>query len=285
MSCSNNLRQQGLALHNHHDSRGSLPAGVIVRDVDWISNANSALLPYLEQGNLQGLVDQQEPIWKAPPEVARTKLAIFSCPSDSSSLFTLPYSPGPIGKEHATSSYGHSKGVNDALCKLRLREPWAHTFGVFNVNSTIRFAEIHDGTTSTIAIGEAASGKPVCHGVGCDAPHPVHGAEHGWLMGPYNLPSIHQGSGFVYSGMFCSTVEPLNKPVTTDSMFAPRGWSDCRGSLDDGPHWVSNFRSFHQGGGFFLMADGSVQFIPDTIDTRTYRALSTIQGADIALLD
>ena len=56
-------------------------------------------------------------------------------------------------------------------------------------------------------------------------------------------------------------------------------------SIDGGPHWVSNFRSFHQGGAFFLMADGSVHFVNDTIDMKTYRGLSTIQGGEPVTLD
>ena len=88
------------------------------------------------------------------------------------------------------------------------------------------------------------------------------------------------------SGIHCSTVEPLNKEVVTDSLLAgPADVFNCTPSIEGGPHRVSNFRSFHRGGAFFLMADGSVHFIHDSIDMKVYRALSTIQGGDIAVLD
>ena len=52
----------------------------------------------------------------------------------------------------------------------------------------------------------------------------------------------------------------------------------------DGYHVTSNFRSDHPGGCNFLMADGSVQFINETIDLLLYQQLSTINGGEIVVL-
>ena len=65
---------------------------------------------------------------------------------------------------------------------------------------------------------------------------------------------------------------------------------NCRPSLDPdgsgpltggGVHRTSNFRSDHPGGSNFLMADGSVHFVQDTLDMQVYRAMSTIRGSEV----
>ena len=52
-------------------------------------------------------------------------------------------------------------------------------------------------------------------------------------------------------------------------------------SYRGGPHWASNFRSQHTGGGQFLYTDGSVRFVNETIDLFVYRGLSTIRAGEV----
>ena len=93
--------------------------------------------------------------------------------------------------------------------------------------------------------------------------------------------------GFRYSGGFGSSLEPINKTPVTDSFYKVLGgeFLDCRASTDGGPHWVSNFRSFHPGGASFLFSDASVQFFSETINMKVYRGLSTIQGAEVVAIE
>ena len=88
--------------------------------------------------------------------------------------------------------------------------------------------------------------------------------------------------GFVYSGNKCSTVERLNKSPVTDSVHDVARTFDCRPSWAGGPHWTTNFRSFHPSGALFQYVDGSVRWISESIDMSTYRGLSTIRGGEIA---
>ncbi len=106
-----------------------------------------------------------------------------------------------------------------------------------------------------------------------------------WITGEINNSGLF-AAGLVGAGIYGCTVEALNKNPVTDSMVSIENafldLVDCRASYDGGPHRNSNFRSAHTGGGHFLMADGSVQFISENIDLALYRALSSTQGGEVA---
>ncbi|MEM4724839.1 MAG: DUF1559 domain-containing protein, partial [Candidatus Hadarchaeum sp.] len=119
MTCANNLRQLGVAVHNFHSDQGKLPPGYFGPDPSefdrfpehlhrgqWVGHF-PMLLPYLEQGNLYRQlqvdfnayrVSELPWFWKPGPvshhenySVARTKLRMFLCPSAPS----YDVKPGP----------------------------------------------------------------------------------------------------------------------------------------------------------------------------------------------
>jgi prepilin-type processing-associated H-X9-DG protein len=151
---------------------------------------------------------------------------------------------------------------------------------MFAFNSFLRISQITDGASNTFLLGEAAGGYPICHGIGCTTPYPSGLSVHFWLVGGHSQPGW-VASGFVYSGNECSTVERLNKVAVTDSVHDVANTFNCTPSFRGGPHWVTNFRSFHPGGANFLYVDGSIRWTKQTIATPVYRALSTIQGGEI----
>jgi hypothetical protein len=122
----------------------------------------------------------------------------------------------------------------------------------------------------------------MCSGIGCTIPDPSVRSTHSWLVGGTSVETLF-AIGFRYSGFYVSTVERLNKRPVTDSraMVSNDAIFDCRASFDGGPHWGTNARSVHAGGGEFLLCDGSVRFISEAIDVGLYRGLSTICGAEI----
>src|SRR5262249_49473903 len=249
--------------------------------------ANVALLPYLEQGNLKDLLDPSVPWFFISPGVATQQLPIFTCPSDlapPSTTYPFIESFGlPVGGTFGNSSYGHSIGVTDALCfSAGLGgPPITSESGLFAFHSFYRMRDIRDGSSNTFAIGEAASGFPICAGIGCTNPDPAgQTSSHGWLLGGHGQPTW-DAAGFVYSGNKCSTVEKMNKTPVTNSNHDVAKTFDCTPSFRGGPHWVSGFRSFHSGGCNFLFCDGSVRFVGDSIDLALYRGLSTIRGGEV----
>lgn len=149
----------------------------------------------------------------------------------------------------------------------------------------------------------------VCQGDGrlvvpeVPVPYPTYQA---WFMTPSVQPAVDANA--VVASPFGCTLPRLNvRPVShtviglssTEPLDIINAMSNCRPSFDfDGPdgngqtsespapdslHSTSGFRSDHPGGANFLFGDGAVRFIQDTIDLPTYRALSSIQGAETNL--
>lgn len=292
----NNLRQIGLALQNFHSVKSQFPAGSEVTftspaDMQVLANANTQLLPYMEQAALENAYDSKLPWWMQSPEVAQTIVSIMLCPSSDQSLVSAPHlgTVGrnyPVGETFAPTHYIYSRGSTDAWCLEELAaDPIpASEAGLFTINRPKSIRHVEDGTSHTFAVGEGDSLAPLCHGHGCTIPIPPQvndgRAGQAWLISEVNYSALHR-SRVVTAGIYGSTIEPLNKSPVTDTMIDEANLLDCRSSADGGTHVTSNFRSAHSGGGYFLLADGSVQFVSEAIEPLIYQAMSTIAGQEV----
>jgi prepilin-type processing-associated H-X9-DG protein len=195
-------------------------------------------------------------------------------------------------------------GYNDAFCAAPGVRPGRipkSAQGMFNVAWGSSIRQITDGTSKTIALGDASADPKwkLCHLPKCTAadlvPDPlgeIPTATIGWIIGEPSSTSFFGVLGPKGSIYGC-TIEPMNKNPVTDTFLdygqyiadygAFRTQPDhyCKASYDGGKHSVSNFRSDHPGGCNFLMADASVTFLNDSIDMAAYRARSTIAAEDI----
>jgi prepilin-type N-terminal cleavage/methylation domain-containing protein/prepilin-type processing-associated H-X9-DG protein len=248
--CINNLKQIGLALHGYHDTYKMLPSGYYPAGSGALTYTGwqLQLLPYLDQTPLYtssyaylqanpGGTDSS-----SFPAVGAT-LAVFICPSN-----TRPLVENYAGVNYELTSYMGVAGTSSA-------NPLSAD-GVLYVSSQVPFAQITDGTSNTIAVGE----RP-CTG----------DLQYGWGFAPYGTGS---GDGDTVLGTRDTFVASnLGDSVSNVGLQAPLQ-PQTQGEIDGGHFW-----SFHPGGATFLFCDGTVHFLPYAANN-ILPALGTRAGAE-----
>ncbi|GBD35020.1 hypothetical protein HRbin36_00124 [bacterium HR36] len=164
MRCGSNLRQIGIALHHFHNDYGRFPPGYLYAfspqgnalGHGWAAH----LLPYIEQDALHRQINWQAPIWDNSNTAARMQhLRIYLCPTDGRSANQYV----EMGSEqYAMACYVASFGPGD------MDDNPEDDRGVFFRNSQTRMADILDGTSNTLFVGERINGpflSPHSHGV------------------------------------------------------------------------------------------------------------------------
>lgn len=315
--CINNLKQIGIALQNYHNSNRSFPIGWLVkgRPDGYFANANTKLLPYFEETSLHNIYRQDIVWYDQAPEVGSTVIPVFKCPS----------SGGPNPYEHkglkslidnanlGLTDYAYCKGASDAFCldvtgwvmggnpnfTFKPGRVRPTTRGIFDLAYGASIRQITDGTSKTIAVGDA-SGDPkwtVCSGkkpcTSADVVPDMMGTPYAWfpwIAGQPNSTAYYKT--VIVTSLFAGTIYPMNQNPVQDTYIhtadlyntaaLPPG-QFCKDALNGGnQNRLSNFRSDHPGGCNFLMADGSVAFLNEDINILSYQARSTIAGEEVA---
>ncbi len=317
MQCSNNIKQLGLAMMNYESAHRKFPmAGTVDSDF----SVQARLLPFVEQSNLNNLLDYSQVAFTGPfnakvpnPNFATafaTPLPLFLCPSDPHPACRAWWSAGTTysyGGLNYMISYGSGMGVN---YDLRWR-----TDGVVYQRSSAGFRDIIDGSSNTVLLSESV------RSIGDDMTLPAGSVP----KFPYQYTL--NGSGGVNSGLnavqglrgdrfrlefVCrcqrhdlqSAIERFLDYVyrlawTTVLRCAGRGISWAFGgainSLTNGYQTPNNRipsrfgralyrllcpRSYHTGGANVGLADGSVHFISDGINANVHRALHSCNGGE-----
>jgi prepilin-type N-terminal cleavage/methylation domain-containing protein/prepilin-type processing-associated H-X9-DG protein len=230
IKCANNLHQIGLAAQQYHDTMGSLPPGMSTQFRYRFASWMTMLLPYIEQGNLWtatvAAYQQSRSPFKNPPHIGlATVLSIYACPADprTSSVQFAPRDKFNV----ALTSYLGVEGLNLNSCD-----------GLLFKDSAIRFAEITDGLSNTLLVGERPASTDL---------------QYGWW---------YAGVGQQFSGsaeMVLGVREP-NLLLVTKGSCPPGNYWFTSGSLSNQCD-MFHFWSPHIGGAYFLFADGSAHFL------------------------
>ena len=292
--CSNNLKQFGLAMHNHACALGHFPG--LGSKPSTSFSVHARILPYLEQEVLSDLVDFKQPLMLGAsgsatvnPEqadAARTVVSMLLCPSDSgsprfSSLLRFSEGDNQSGGTNYMACGGSGTDTN-----YDLRFP---SDGMFWNDSAVRFGDLADGSSCTIMISESLLGSD------CE----TH--ESGPRDAKRQMAKMCSSFSFNSDGPGLAGV---SNPNLADIVAGASAWQGIRGGAwiwgrqaattfcaymppntpvpDMGANATGFFsaRSNHSGGVNVLFADGSVRFIADTIEPRTWRALGTRAGGE-----
>ena len=245
--CKSNLKQIGIALHNYHDVNNSFPPFFISRtgtpsriaDADKGANWLVFLLPYVEQAALYSQWDFDIP---ANQNDGRSEnLSVVKCPTD-------PQSDGApcsyAGGGWARGNYG----MNVSPCQHGVDD----SGGIGSVNKVVRFRDITDGTSNTVAVDELRGG--------------LNDRD---LRGSWAMPGLGSGT----AAMFNDASAPNSKLPNSDDMenCAVAGLLGIppMGCFDASSTGQMTARSLHTGGIQAMLADGSVRFISENIDFST----------------
>ena len=295
-SCANNLKQYGLALHNYHDVFNQLPPGGNQAWGEWGAPAGGwqiRVLPFIEQGATFDKV-----VWlrngTGTPAITNAveirnqlingravrnhKLGYARCPSDTSDpiggdngdSFIGSYT-GSLGSQSLPSNGGDCQTFETWVRKRNTNNDpdWGHgniwvnqdLSGIFSRMQVdgITLAKVSDGLTNVLFVGEVL---PECQ-------------------------RDHYGGVWYWNSAnnaHASTIVPIN---TMNTCYASQAQTKGRGGVvgpfsasGDPLCWTPDkwgyswgFRSKHPGGAQFLLGDGSVRFVSQTIDMETYQRL------------
>ncbi len=282
-SCTNNLKQLGLALHNYESTYSSFPPAcklkIGVPSDTW--SVPALLLPYVEQANLQNLIDFNQS-YQVQPQITQTKLKLLLCPSE---VNDSAYSAS--GLTYFPSSYAISYG------SWFIYDPNTQRIGdgAFGVNRKMRIGDISDGTSNTLGMAEVKAHQPLMHDGGAPslpnvaAPNtPQECMAYG---GPLDVELGHTQwvNGMMVQTGMTTTFGPNtamlyqggSAPLDVDFMSSRLGLSATRLS-----YGAVNARSYHTSGVNILLMDGSVHFATNSIDLVTWRALGSRAGGEVA---
>jgi prepilin-type N-terminal cleavage/methylation domain-containing protein len=292
LQCENNLHQIGLALHNYHDNFNRFPPGYIDGNKNPASTPDndvgpgwgwaSLLLPYLEQGNVYNQIDFKQGVGiGGNVTISQQPLTIFQCPSDPyqqnfpvyDSTFTNPIAIVAHGNYVGCNGWvecfnnaggGYQGGVgNDGLPGLAGRAG----DGLFYRNSRNRMADVTDGLSNTIVVGERSGN----HSPSTWTAAVPGGRCPAWMAvqppSPYSSPPG----------------PPYDNADFGEALVLAHGNATHLPSADFPIYDPDVFYSMHTGKGVnFVFGDGSVHFLTSDIDPVIYQALCTIAGGEVS---
>lgn len=261
MKCENNLKQIGVALQQFHDVNGRFPPACSTDEtsvgvdafgqprppdnwnmISWMAR----ILPFVEQQAMYQRIRPGQWAWWHPEEgdyLNSKKMPLYLCPSNSVTQTIY----GEEGKPDLVVANTHYLGVNG--------EDQFRYDGILHVNSTVRLAQVTDGASNTLMVGE----RP-----------PAYEGFAGWWFA---------GSGWYPWFGAIDVVLGSNERIAVDggstkesrqSKYQP---GTLRNDPDQEHAW--HFWSEHGGGASFVFTDGHVRLISYSIGDEVMRAMAT----------
>jgi prepilin-type N-terminal cleavage/methylation domain-containing protein/prepilin-type processing-associated H-X9-DG protein len=271
IQCQNNLKQIGLAVHNYHDNNSKLPDGWEF-STSWGPQAR--ILPFIEQDNVFRMIDFTKAI-DDPVNIASQQVVLksFRCPADREN-------PMPsLGA--ATNYYGNNGNLPIFVIAHGLNANTPPNGVFYSESKGITLTTIPDGTSNTAFFSERMLGDGNMGLVSPDVDV---------FNGPFSPPGIPATADDAYN--MCQSVD-ISNPANQFPIFmgAPWGHGQHCYSHVSPPNsrscgWLSSLRatmaatSRHMQGVNVCFGDGSVRFVPNSINLDVWRALGSRDGGE-----
>lgn len=284
IQCKNNLKQIGLALHNYESTFLVFPPGLCLSLTsnygEWGPQAR--LLPYLDQVNLQNLIDFSLP-YNDPVNLAAVKVRVpvYLCPSEVNDKTSYPHGPG---EPHYPINYAGNFGTWFVFNPVTKQVG----DGIFAPNRVVRIRDILDGTSQTIGFSEVKAFQAYLENDSTAPSTPPTDPADIAVFGGTNL-SLQDGhtewiEGRAYQDGFTTTFGPNTKVpyVSSGTTYDVDFMSEEEGeSLTNITYAAVTSRSYHTGSVQSLLMDGSVKTFSNNLDLSVWRALGTRSGNDM----
>ncbi|MBM3994701.1 MAG: DUF1559 domain-containing protein [Planctomycetes bacterium] len=299
--CGNNLKQIGLAAHNYHDTRKTLPPAVQIARApaagsnylassyrskleglpDFGPNWVVLLLPYLEQQPLHQAANPDAYMasngtnqnWRS---IRGTQLSVMQCPADYAGQAPCTLNGGSWARGNYAANAGggwFNRTVMGQSSNSPFSAPNAPTLGgPFGINWGARFSEIADGSSNTVLFAEIRIGLGDVDRRGCWAMGLAGGSVIGALAtGDATVPN--DSNEYSDDIEDCNAIRAalgvgngglgrLQMGCSNDNL--PNNW----------PNWQAQSRSRHPGGVMIALGDGGIRFIQNNIRQSVWQAIT-----------
>jgi len=299
MSCQNNLKQIGLAMHNYESGMSRLPSVFpatvkppyigIVPAYFYSWSVFAQLNPYLEQTAIFNRMDLDKPIFLLPSLLISTEnqfavgqvVKIFMCPSDKMTSITGGYGVASLGP----TNYAACTGSGSTNGNAPYGTPW-DADGVFRAAVNGSFNEITDGLSNTASFSESTFGEGPLMASGAipGDPQKVYAN-----VTPPVTPTtcdgasiwnveLHRGYMWASGEIRCASYNHFYPPNSPKY--------DCVANIltpGQQQYTAVGFkaaRSLHTGGVNLVLTDGSVRFVSNTVQMNVWQAISTRAGGE-----
>lgn len=259
MSCSNNLKQLGTALHSYESSFGYFPKGQ--GPSASAANWRVLILPFIEQESVFKQVNQSDTTDPASPVLSNLTLKTFNCPSMALET-NKPVKPGWASFQSTQQipsyiglmgAYPDPAGRTTGAWVTSNYGGWLAMTGMLLPNETVRLADCLDGTSNTFFIGEQ-SGRVGTNDYRNGYFAPFGGATFTQRLSDPALTGDRWGNGL------------------TTVAYAPNSQTAGAGA-NVSYGYCTILNSFHSGGLNMLTCDASVRFVSNSMDFVNFQKL------------
>jgi prepilin-type N-terminal cleavage/methylation domain-containing protein/prepilin-type processing-associated H-X9-DG protein len=316
-SCSNNLRQFGLAMFNYESARGHFPPTDVrvsgTTGLGW--SFHSRLLPYAEEAGLADRFDFKQQAFTGNFSAQQPTAAFVTLFATPVPMLLCPSDPAPT----VNKSNGYDYGGNNYMVSFgSARADGAGTYywdfskptdGIVFENSKVKISKITDGTSKTAIASEAVrsiangTADSVTFAAGSPPRMPYQytanaSSTHAWnsstlKTGSMTSPTTQQADDLVNRWTELTSWRHAGSPsmrgrgqawaATTAGNSLTNGFLPPNSTIPDYVvHWSGFFgpKSFHPGGANVLFGDGRVVLLSDKTDKDLHRDLHSINGGE-----